>query len=128
MRNIFLKKSNTKYGGEDSPRPFYKKSKIEHISGSTAWNVVQFVFIVCPSGCVPKYTKTKAVITCFDFIKSFFQKTKRVLDLVFLSYFLYGFWRNIFLTTCSINWPNFITWLPLILEILGNMCIAIICL
>ena len=76
MRNIFLKKSNTKYGGEDSPRPFYKKSKIEHISGSTAWNVVQFVFIVCPSGCVPEYTKTKAVITCFDFIKSFFQKQK----------------------------------------------------
>ena len=25
----------------------------------------------------------------------------------------------------SINWPNFFVWLPLLLEILGNMCIAI---
>ena len=27
----------------------------------------------------------------------------------------------------SINWPSFIVWLPLLLEVLGNMCIAIIC-
>ena len=27
----------------------------------------------------------------------------------------------------SINWPNFIVWLSLHLEILGNMCIAIVC-
>ena len=25
----------------------------------------------------------------------------------------------------SINWPNFIVWLPLLLEILGNMCIVL---
>ena len=28
---------------------------------------------------------------------------------------------------CFINWPNFIVWLPLLLEILGGMCIKIIC-
>ena len=28
MRNIFLEKSYTKYGGEASPRPFYKISKL----------------------------------------------------------------------------------------------------
>ena len=28
MRNIFLGKSYTKCGGEASPRPFYKKSKL----------------------------------------------------------------------------------------------------
>ena len=27
----------------------------------------------------------------------------------------------------SINLPNFIAWLPLLLEVLGNMCIAIVC-
>ena len=27
----------------------------------------------------------------------------------------------------SINWTNFIAWLPLLLEILGNMCIATVC-
>ena len=31
-----------------------------------------------------------------------------------------------FLMLYSINWPNFIVWLPLLLEILGNMCIAIV--
>ena len=33
MRNIFLEKSYTKFGGEAIPRPFFKKIKIEHISG-----------------------------------------------------------------------------------------------
>ena len=28
-----------------------------------------------------------------------------------------------FLMLHSINWPNFVVWLPLLLEILGNMCI-----
>ena len=28
---------------------------------------------------------------------------------------------------CSINGANFIVWLPLLLEILGNMCIALVC-
>ena len=41
-------------------------------------------------------------------------------------YFLYDFSTKIFLLY-SINWPNFIAWLPLLLEILGNMCIAIAC-
>ena len=34
MRNIFLEKSYTKFGGEISPRPFFEKSKIDHISRS----------------------------------------------------------------------------------------------
>ena len=39
MRNIFLEKSYKKCGGEASPRPFYKKIKIEHISVSAVGNV-----------------------------------------------------------------------------------------
>ena len=34
MRNIFLEKSYTKCGGDTIRRPFSKKIKIEHISGS----------------------------------------------------------------------------------------------
>ena len=41
------------------------------------------------------------------------------------SHFVYDFLRKFFLLY-SINWPNFIVSLPLFLEILGNMCIAII--
>ena len=34
---------------------------------------------------------------------------------------------KIFLFLYSTNWPNFTAWLPLLREILDNMCIAIIC-
>ena len=34
------------------------------------------------------------------------------------------FGEKISLTFYSINWPNFIVWLPLLLEMLGNMCIV----
>ena len=41
--------------------------------------------------------------------------------------FVYDFSRKMFLVLYSINWLNFIACLPLLLEILGNMCIAIVC-
>ena len=39
---------------------------------------------------------------------------------------MYDFSRKLFIVLYSINWPNFIVWLPLLCEILGNMCIAIV--
>ena len=55
-----------------------------------------------------------------------FQKIKRDLELFSLSHFLHNFWRKLFLLLYSINWPNFIAWLSLLCEILGNMFIAIV--
>ena len=49
------------------------------------------------------------------------------LGLISPSYFVYDFWRKMFLKLHSINWPNFVVWLPLLLQILGNMCIATVC-
>ena len=67
LRKIFCwKKSYTKCGGETSSKSFYKNSKIEHISESTLLNFLKFVFIVCPSVGLPKYTKTEVLTTCFD--------------------------------------------------------------
>ena len=43
------------------------------------------------------------------------------------SHFVYDFSRKIFLVLYSIDGPNFIFWLPLLLEILDNICIIIIC-
>ena len=43
------------------------------------------------------------------------------------AHFVHDFSTKIFLKLYSINRPNFIVWLPLLLEILGNMCIAIVC-
>ena len=42
-------------------------------------------------------------------------------------HFAHSFSRKIFLMLYSINWPNFIVWLSLLLEILINMCTEIVC-
>ena len=46
--------------------------------------------------------------------------------IVFPAHFMYNFSIKIFLMLYSINWPNFIVWLPLLLEILRNMCIQVV--
>ena len=46
---------------------------------------------------------------------------------VFPAHFVYVFSTKMFLILYAINWPNFIAWLSFLLEILGNMCIAIVC-
>ena len=68
MRNIFLEKSCAKCGGFASLRSFLLKIKIDYISGSTVWNVIKFVFIVCQSQGLPKYIKASPLTTCFDLI------------------------------------------------------------
>ena len=52
---------------------------------------------------------------------------KRGLWLVFLPRFPHNFWRKMFFLLHCTNWPNFIDWLPLLCDILGHMCIAIVC-
>ena len=125
MRNFFLEKSHTKCGGETNPRPF---------SGNYNWaylwiNNLKF-YTVCfycmASWRLSKYNKTKLQTTCFYLILSSFLKNKG-LELVSLPHFLHHFWRKTFLLLCYINWPSFIVWLPSLCEILGNMCIAVVC-
>ena len=42
---------------------------------------------------------------------------------VYLPHDLYDFSREMFFMTYSINWPNFIVWFPLLLEIMVNIYI-----
>ena len=56
----------------------------------------------------------------FDFID-------KGLGIVSPPHFVYDFPTKMFFMLYSINGPNFIVWLPLLFEILGNMCIAIVC-
>ena len=49
------------------------------------------------------------------------------LGIVSPAHFVYDFSTKMLLMLYSINWTNFIAWLPLLLEILGNMCIATVC-
>ena len=54
-----------------------------------------------------------------------FNFSEKGLGLVSPPHFVYDFSRKMFLMLHSINWPYFIVWLPLLLEVLGNMCITI---
>ena len=84
-----------------------------------------FCFYCLSSWGLPKVIETKLQTTRFYFIWSFFKK--RDLELVSLTHFLHDFWRRIFLLLNSITWPYFNVWLPLLREILDNMCIVIVC-
>ena len=79
-----------------------------------------------PSWRLSQHIETKLQITYFYLIWSFYIK-KRGLGLVFLYHTLHDIWRKVFLLLYSINWPNFIVWFHLLCDILGNMCIAIVC-
>ena len=54
-------------------------------------------------------------------------KAKGGLELDSLAHLLHDFWRKRFLLLYCMTWPNIIVWLPLLREILGNMCIVIVC-
>ena len=53
-----------------------------------------------------------------------FNFSEKSLGLVSPPYYVYDFSRKMLLTFYSTDWPNS---LHLLLEILGNMCIAIVC-
>ena len=57
----------------------------------------------------------------FDFLR-------KGLGIVSPPHFVYGWSRKMFFVLYSINWPNFLARLSLLLEILVNMCVAIVCL
>ena len=46
----------------------------------------------------------------FTSYKAFLKNIKKGVELVSLPYFLYDFWKNMFLLLYFINWPNFIIW------------------
>ena len=56
-----------------------------------------------------------------------FDLLEKDLGIVSPPHFVHDISKNMFLMLYSINWPNLIAWLFLLLEILINMCIAIVC-
>ena len=55
-----------------------------------------------------------------------FEFLEKGLGIVFQTHFVYDFSRKIDLLN-SIKRPNFIVWLPLLFEILANICVVIVC-
>ena len=78
MRNIFLEKSYTKYGGETGPRLFSEKIEIAHISGSVVESFIQFVFIICQVEGYQNILKLSCTPLVFTSYKAFFRKQREV--------------------------------------------------
>ena len=68
MKNSFIEKSSTKDDKENSPRSFFKRTKLSISLDQQSESFVQFVLIVCQSRALPKYIVTKVLTTCFKFI------------------------------------------------------------
>ena len=56
----------------------------------------------------------------FDFLE-------KGLGIVSAPHFVCSFSRKVCILLYFINWLNFIVWLPLLLEIFGEICISIVC-
>ena len=126
IRNIFLQKLYRKWGRETSSGPLFIFSK-SLIWGAVKWSAPSFRYISIPLN-LP-YNKSKLYKT-LDYWSSDiinFNFSEKGLGLVSPPHFVHDFSRKMFLMLLSINRPNFIVWLPLLLEILGNMFITIAC-
>ena len=107
------------------PEPFPKNQNWAYLwINSLKFNTVGFHCI--PSWGISKYIEAKPQVNCFHLIQRFLKK-QRGLELVSLPYFLHDFWEKIILFLYSINWQNFIVWLPLLSEMLGKICTVVVC-
>ena len=85
------------------------------------------VFIACLSQGLSKYIKFRCRPLAFTSCKTSLKNKKTPGTSLPIS-LLPDFWRKIVLLLYYSKWSNFIFWLLLLREILGNMCIIIICL
>ena len=123
--NIFLQKSCQKWGKE-ARRPLFIFLK-SLILGESKWPPAYFQYISIALN-LP-YNKNKLYKTLDYWSRDIlnFNFSEKSLGLVSLANFMYDVSRKMFPKLHSINWPNFIVWLPLLVEVLGNNCIRIVC-
>ena len=124
--NIFLQKSCRKWGRETSSRPLFVFLK-SFIWGKSKWSVASFQSLSIVLNLVNNKNKIYKSLEYWSRDMLNFDFLEKGLGIASLSYFGYGFLGKMFLMLYSFNWPNFIAWLPLLLQISVNMCMAIIC-
>ena len=106
------------------PDPFLKNQNWTYLwINSLKFHTVCFYCMT--SGGLSDYIKTKLQTSCFYLVQSYFKKqmgTENSLPASFSAWLLI----KTFLLLYSINWLNFIVWLPLIRGILDNTCVVIV--
>ena len=124
-RNIFLQKLCRKWVWETSSRPLLIFKKFS-IWGKSIWFAAWFHYISRALNL--QYSENKLHKTSNYWSRDMFNFNfpGKGLGLVFSPHFAYDILRKMFLMLYSINWPNFIAWLFLVLEILVNMFTGIV--
>ena len=125
QRNTFLQKLCEKWGKMTSSRLLFifLKSLIHGESKKLSLNKFWQ-----PSTChaiKTNYIKLQTKYWSRDMLN--FNFSEKGLELVSLPHSVYDFSREMLFMLHSINWSNLIVWLSLLLEILGNMCVTIVC-
>ena len=122
----FLQKSCRKCVRETSFRPLFLFQK-SFICDKNNWSAayIHYIFIALNLAC--KKNKLYKTVRYWSRDMLDFDFLEKSLVRVYPSPFVNDFSRKIFPMLYSINKPNFIVWLPLLLEILGNIYITIIC-
>ena len=126
--NIFLQKLCRTWDRNTSSRPsrlfIFQKCLIW---GKNKWSAAYFQYISIALNL--GYWENKLYKT-LDYWSRYILNPnfpEKGLGLVSPPHFVYDISRKMFLMLYSINWLNFIVWLPLLLGILGNTGITIVC-
>ena len=103
---------------------FFKKTFKNFIWGKSKGSAALLHYILIAVNLA--YNKNKMYKTLDYWSRDMFNLNflKKGLEIVSSPYFVYDFLGKRF-SCYSIKWPNFIFWLPLLLEILGHMFIAV---
>ena len=115
-RNIFLQNLCRKWGRENSSRPllvFWKSL----IWGKSRWSAPYFQYILIALNLTYNKCELYKTLDYWVKVRLNFNFSEKSLGLVS---------RKMFLMLQFINLPNSTVWLPLLLEILDNMCITIV--
>ena len=97
------------------------------VKASGLWSTAYFRYISI--ALILAYSKNKLYKTLDYWSRNMFnfEFLEKYLGIVSPPYFVYDFSRKMFLVLYFLNWPSFLFWLSLLLEILGNICIANAC-
>ena len=122
-RKIFLQKLYRKWYRETSSRQLFAFC---FLLGKSKWSAAWFHYISIALKLA--YNRNKLFKTLHYWPRDIlnFDFLGKGLGIVSLPNFVYDFSTKMS-TLYSIHWLNFIFWLPSLLEVLGNMCIAIVC-
>ena len=122
-RNIFHQKSFRKWGRETSSRPLFVFQE-SLILGKSKLSAAWFQYTTIVFSLVYNENKLQKTLGYWSRDMLNFDFLENGLGIVSPPYFAYHFSSKMLFILYLINWPIFIAWLILLLEILVNMCIV----